>query len=238
MNLQDTKKRLQEANKLLLEKSTSAEKLESLSVILKGLNPKLDQVLKDCTESFSKIESIQKGDVIALSASSLPENSEEEKKRKKAILAFIRTWEDLKSEVEQIQTEFENSQNPKQQAHSLGKIITAARGPFGLVTIAAVVIVGFIAITNLNNNTQVQNPASQPPTQPGTTSKSKIKAIIFNDKKIPLTQLKVATGPECDQAEHYHAINGASSQALDGSTVPDPGGCGYGKTKEVTVVEQ
>lgn len=238
MEFNDSKKRLQEANQLLVEKTTTAEKLESLSVILKGLNPKLDIALQNYAETFSKIESLQSGDAVSLTAASIPANSEEEKRRKKAILAFIRTWEDLKDEIVRVKTELENSQGTQQQAQSAGKIISNALGPFGLVTIAAVLIVGFLTFTNLNKPPQTQVAQDQSSAQSGTTAPvSKIKVIIFGGKKIPLTELTEGKGPECDQASHYHAKNHTAAIAIDGSTVPDPGSCGFGKVSEVEVVD-
>lgn len=237
MNITDSRKRLEEANKLLVENSTSGEKLESLSAILKGLNPKLDKALQSCAENFSQIENLQSGDVISLTAQSIPENTEEEKKRKKAILAFIRTWKDLKEEVARVKSELENNQGPQQQAQGAGRIITFAKGPFGLITLAAVLIVGFLTITNLNKNKQTQNTQNQPSIQLRATPGNKIKVIIVDGKKIPLTELMESKGPECNQATHYHAKNHSAAMALDGSKVSDPGGCGFGKVAEVEVVE-
>ena len=65
--------------------------------------------------------------------------------------------------------------------------------------------------------------------------------IVFNGKQIPLTELTTGQGPEClngsNETPHYHAKDHTSAQALDGSTVSDPGGCGFGKVKEVQVIE-
>lgn len=258
MDISNTSSRLQEANKLLVEDQTSAEKLESLSVILKGLNPKLDQALTDCTKTLSKIEKLQSGDVVSLSAESLPEETEEQKKRKKAILAFIRTWEDLKSEFERVKLELTSSKDSQQQLQSAGRIAAFAKGPLGIITILATIVVGTMLLVNSTQQSknltylQTGTPASALPTASPTTPssaptaspqpKQKVKVIIFNNKKIPLTELRIGSGPDCldreSQVPHYHALNQTSAKALDGSFVPDPGGCGYGKTKEVAVVEE
>lgn len=222
---------------LLVEQTTTAEKLESLSVILKGLNPKLDIALQNCAETFTKIENLQSGDAVSLTAASIPANSEEEKRRKKKILAFIRTWEDLKDEVTRVKTELENSQGTQQQAQSTGKIISFAKGPFGLITIAAVLIVGFLTFTNLNKNPQTQVAQIQTSQSEATAPGSKIKVIVVDGKKIPLTEIVESIGVECDQASHYHAKNHTAAIALDGSNIPDPGGCGFGKVTEVAVVD-
>lgn len=70
--------------------------------------------------------------------------------------------------------------------------------------------------------------------------KEKIKVIIVHGKKVPLAQVHVGTGPECDseanQIPHYHA-NAGSVTALDGAVLSDPGGCGYGKVRDVPVEE-
>lgn len=238
MDLTDTRKRLQEASKLLVEETTSAEKLKSLSVILKGLNPKLDKALQSCEENLSKIEKLQSGDVISLTAQSLPAETEEEKKRKKAILAFIKTWEDLKSEVERVQKELESPKDPKQQLQSAGKMAAYAKGPFGLITLAAILIAGFFAFTNLNKNPQTPNTLNKTPAQSSASpAVSSIKGIIFDEKKIPLNELVEGKGPECDQASHYHAKDHTSAKALDGSIVSDPGGCGFGKVSQVELVD-
>ncbi|MDO8510272.1 MAG: hypothetical protein Q7S15_01470 [bacterium] len=64
--------------------------------------------------------------------------------------------------------------------------------------------------------------------------KEKIKVIVVRGKKVPIAQVHVATGSECDKAPHYHA-NAGSVTALDGSVLADPGGCGYGKVAEVPI---
>jgi len=61
-----------------------------------------------------------------------------------------------------------------------------------------------------------------------------IKVIIVNGRKIPLEQVHIGQGPECDELAHYHA-NKASVTALDGTKLTDPGGCGYGKVKDIPV---
>ncbi len=70
--------------------------------------------------------------------------------------------------------------------------------------------------------------------------KEKIKVIVVRGKKVPLSQVHVGKGPECDseanQIPHYHA-NLSSVTALDGTVIPDPGGCGYGKVQQVPVEE-
>jgi hypothetical protein len=71
--------------------------------------------------------------------------------------------------------------------------------------------------------------------------KTKIKVIVVGTKKIPLSEVHVGKGPECDselnQIPHWHANSPAGAKAIDGSIVTDPGGCGYGKVQNVPVEE-
>lgn len=70
--------------------------------------------------------------------------------------------------------------------------------------------------------------------------KEKIKVIIVRGKKVPIAQVHVGKGPECDsetsQLPHYHANTGQVT-ALDGTVITDPGGCGLGKVKDIPVEE-
>lgn len=68
---------------------------------------------------------------------------------------------------------------------------------------------------------------------------SVVSVIQYGDKYLPIDQLHKFTGEEeeeCDAQEHWHA-NGGTVEATDGSTVPDPGGCGFGKTASTPVIE-
>ena len=93
-----------------------------------------------------------------------------------------------------------------------------------MATLAAVVIVGGKYLLGRTQETTTN------------TSREKIQVIEFNGKQIPITEVVVGTGPDCD-SDHYHAADGTSVQAVDGAAVPDPGGCGYGKVSEVTISE-
>ncbi|MBI5728554.1 MAG: hypothetical protein HY984_02270, partial [Candidatus Magasanikbacteria bacterium] len=60
-----------------------------------------------------------------------------------------------------------------------------------------------------------------------------IKVIRYQSKFLPVESLHKFTGTakeECDAEEHWHA-NAGVVRATDGTMAPDPGGCGYGKTK-------
>lgn len=233
------RRKFQEAFRLLGAERTNLEKLESVRVLVHGLNPKVDKLFDKCLEAFSKIEDIKKGEVLELSVELLPEETEGEKKRKKAIIFFIKTYKDLAAEIERTGGEFEGGDKNQNegQVTTLSKILSGAKGPFGLVTLAAIVIVAglfFINSKKGSGNGQTQLVADSP--LPQSAPLAKLQIIIYKDKQIPLSELREATGPDCD-GPHYHAKNQAWVKALDGTTIADPGACAFGKTGEVKVLE-
>ena len=232
MNPQDTKKRLLTAAKLMLEKTTTREKFESIRTLIKGINPRIDKAFDSCSGALSDCVKLQKGEVIELTLENLPEQTEEEKKRKRALLLFLNSWKNLRNEIQRLQNEFENNQNNPNSNNitSFAKIIAFAKGPFGIVTIGAIVILGVLAFIKSTKQADVQG---------GTSPKnaSKIQVIEYNGKKIPLSEVVVGTGLDCD-SPHYHAKSHTAAKALDGSAVSDPGACGYGKVREVLVLTQ
>ena len=190
----DTKKRIEAAYTLLQEESTSREKFESIRTFIKGINPQLDKQLTSVSGALSDMEKLQKGQVIELSAEHLPERTEEDKRRKRALVLFIRTWKQLASEVERVRAEFEKireQESVAEKATSASKIVGLAKGPFGIITVVALLAAGGFMLVN--------GQRSSVPTQRVTSSPSppKTKLIIFNDKKIPVCELRVGEGPEC-----------------------------------------
>jgi len=204
-------------------------------------------LLENSSKALSDLEKFQKGEMIELTAEHLPENTEEEKKRKKALLWFIRNWKSLHSEVDRVKKEFEKgTQGTEQKIQSGGRIVGFAKGPFGLMTALAIIIVISLSViggkkTDTNKTTPASTDLLPTSATESTSSKSKIRVIVFNGKKIPITELTTGQGPECldgqEQAPHYHAKDHTSAKALDGASVSDPGGCGFGKVKDVKIVE-
>lgn len=262
MNFQDSQqKRILAAEKLLTAQSTTLEKFESIRTLITGTNPKVDRALANCSKAFSTIENLQRGDLVKLTAENLPAETSEEKKRKKAILLLIRSWRELQSEIERIKRKLDAKSREEQTgAETTGQIAAFAKGPFGLITLAAIIIVAAWGLlgqrqpqTTVLTGTTVSSPSLSPspspapaptPTpspSPATTPKPKTKVIVFEGKKIPLTELVTASGPECtnspQEAPHYHAKNPQAARALDGTVVADPGGCGYGKVTQVPIEE-
>ena len=137
MEYKDTHKRLEAAHALFVGSSTSREKVTHVRSLIKGIHKGIDEKLAKCDEAFSQLEKIGEGEYIELSAAHLPERTEEEKKRKKALLLFIRFWKDLQNEVERVQAELNNP--PSGSSGSVwGKIFSVLKGPFGIITVVAV----------------------------------------------------------------------------------------------------
>lgn len=211
------KERILAAGELLSTTEISVAKFEAVRKLITGVNPKIDRILEQASKNLSKIRNFQEGNVISLSFEELPEETEEQKKRKKFIILFLKNWQDLKSEVELVNGEF--GQN---QPTNFGRVFAKLRGPFGLVTLAAVVIV--VGSQFLNKPAVV------------TLQKIKVKVIVFGGKNIPLENVYVGTGTDCD-SPHYHAKDHVSVIALDDTKVFDPGGCGFGKVKDTAILE-
>lgn len=258
MNISDKKEKIFAAHKLLTEETTSFEKFEQIRTLIRGFNPKVDKLLAEAQKAANTLKNLRESDIIQLSAENLPENTEEEKKRKKALLWFINSIKELKNEVERIKKELEQQERGEQTgAETTAQIAAAAKGPFGLLTIAAIIAVGgFILVKGKTSQSQpaiaptptvvatatptpIPTPTPSPQTSP--SPKAKIKVINYNVKQIPLDQLEVRTGPDCtnspQEAPHYHAKNNQYVRATDGTVIQDPGGCAFGRQSEVQVVE-
>jgi len=228
MKFPDTIRRLKAADKILNQNTTSRKKFKALRTLIKGINPQLDQTLKQIDNTLIKLEKVYQKKVVDLTLQNLPAKTPEQKKRKKLFLLFFRYWKKLKTEVKSVQKEFEKNQhqnNLQTKTTSVTKLIHHAKGPFGLITLAAVAIVGFSLLTKTNPQPQLASAPS--PT---------IKVIKVNDKYLPLDQLSVTSSEAGCGFEHYHAVNHQSVIALDNTTVPDPGGCGYGTVDSLTII--
>jgi len=141
INYRDAKKRLDAVQKLFSQSSTTLEKARSVVALLKGLNPRMDAVISEYQGHLATIENLAEGSVLTLSAEKLPETTEEEKKRKKFMLLFLKNWNALKGEVARVQGELErpsNGNKPTQDLSMWSRIFHAAKGPLGIVTVIAV----------------------------------------------------------------------------------------------------
>lgn len=135
----EMRKRLQAAQILLLEPSTTREKFSAMCRMMSGIDSRIDAHLFALERHLSMWDKVSSGDVIGLSAEHLPENTEEEKKRKKWLLLFINGWRQLQSEVTRVQAELSSAHSSPtgDKASHFGKILHFAKGPFGIITFLA-----------------------------------------------------------------------------------------------------
>jgi len=234
MQYLNQKERIEAAYKLLQEETSSYEKFDSIRQIVSGLNPKVDKLLASLDKNLSIIKNLKEGNIIELSAQTLPETTEKEKRRKKFLILFIRNFQELRNEVERIKNQL-NNQQTQGNTSNIGKILIKARGPFGIITIIAIASVVILTYVAKNSETSQSTESKNPDTQTQVrTINQKMKVITFNGKKIPLTEIQVSTGPDCN-ANHYHAVDHTKVKALDNSIINDPGSCGFGKVNETLV---
>lgn len=132
--------------KLLDSETSNKQKIKAASKIIKGINPKLDKRIADLYKLEAKIKKIRKGKVGSMMVENLPEKTEKQKKYKKLIVLFLSRRKKLKAEIKRVKKEL-NTDYPKlknqtaQELTKLGKILRFAKGPLGVVTIAAAGIV-------------------------------------------------------------------------------------------------
>lgn len=145
------------------------------------------------------------------------------------LLLLLRSWKDLRSEVARVRSELGQKSHQQNQANTWVKILSSAKGPVGVITLVAVVLV-------FGQQLLMRKPETKTTAAIPQQTRATIKVIVFGGKQIPLDALIVGTGADCD-APHYHAKDHTSAKALDGTTVSDPGGCGFGRVSQVTIVE-
>ena len=138
-------KKFEAAWDLFADSTISLAKFDKIRTLLKGLNPQLDTSLTKVSQQLKKLKQIYEGDVISLSAGALPEKTPKEKKRKKALLAFLSAWKSLKSEVKRVEKlldeQAQGGATTGTDNMQLGaKILRGAKGPLGLITAAAVLV--------------------------------------------------------------------------------------------------
>jgi hypothetical protein len=195
VDLRDAKKRVLAAQTLLLEPSSSFEKFSAVKDILKGVHPHLDEALERCEKDLATVEKVLGHDFISLGLENLPEITEEQKERKRAILFFWKTWNTLRSEVARVQAEMNESNYSSDQvakSSHLGKIFNFAKGPFGILTIIAIVLVSASAYTSVQIVIHNQGCATM---IPSSSVPNFIPGISFPTKPIASGETALASLP-------------------------------------------
>ena len=117
----DVKKRLTAAAAVFSDSSTPKEKLNAIRIILKGIHPELESHLVGAESELGKVEKVLGGELLSLSAEAMPEGTEEEKRRKKAVLGFFTLLSQLKKEIARILTELKIKTNSRYQSTKNGE---------------------------------------------------------------------------------------------------------------------
>lgn len=148
MDPKENKKRILAAYKLLTEETTTLEKFESVRTLLRGANPTIDKHLDNVSRAFSDLEKLHKGEVVELTAKHLPSKTEEEKRRKRALLLLIKSYKELQSGVERVKSGIERlgedkTPSAQEKISTFGRILGFTKGTFSLLTLAALAVVGF-----------------------------------------------------------------------------------------------
>ncbi len=193
------KEKIDAALQLLLEETTTFAKFEKIRILIKGVNPQIDLALEKCSGGLKTLKRIQAGDIIELTAANLPEHTPEHKKRKKALLLFITSWKNLKSEVERVKKLYQEQNadgkvTSQEQLATAGKLMGTAKGPFGLITALAVAVVGVGGVLAFLNFSAVDITIKNRGCSP-------ITPVVRLPVSIPGIKLPTETIPSGGQAE-------------------------------------
>ena len=138
MERTELKKKLSAASALLDGSSTTLDKVASVIKLLKGVHPSIDFRIAELEGHMSTLQKLENGSVIELAVEKMPEATEDDKKRKKVLLLFLRSWNDLKSEIARVSLELDSGKQQGQPSQStFWRIFSAAKGPLGLITVIA-----------------------------------------------------------------------------------------------------
>jgi hypothetical protein len=189
------------ALELLVEETTTFDKINKVCTLLKGIHPNVDKHIKTATQIVDKLSKIQDGDVISLTLEKLPENDKKAKERKKLLLLFLKNWKGLESEVKRIsdlQKQDQGNANSAQNAVKMGKVLGAMKGPLGLLTIAAAGIVGISSLLNSKSVAITVKNAGCEPFTPGFQTAIKLPGLKLPNQAIPSGGNGVVTLPGID----------------------------------------
>lgn len=212
MDSKDFVNRFKAASKILKRQEIDLEAFEDLRELIKGIDPEIDKKLESCSKAFKTAKKLQKKKYLELSQKlikQMPTETKEEKRRKKALLLFLRYWKQLKSEVKRVQKTYHTAteeDDPSLEkkitiADKITKLFKKTKGPFGLITVAAGIIVGvqilFSYLTKSSVDIIIKNVGCDPIRQVSSQSISipDIPGLKLPNKDIPSGGSAIATLP-------------------------------------------
>lgn len=148
MDPKTIKKRVLAAADLLSSPTFSKQKVDDLSTLLGGINPKLDHALAEIKKTWNHLDKLQAGEVVELTLEALPTATEKDKKRKKYLLLLLSLQKDLKAEVKRLEAK-----------PSLWEAVAGAKGPLGLVTVVAA---GWVLLQATSVSVTITNHGCEP----------------------------------------------------------------------------
>ena len=227
-DVNEAKKRLLAVRDLFTDISTTREKVAAAGVLIKGIHEKIDTAFERAESAFAKLEAAQTGAVVQFSGETLPETTEEEKKRKKAFLLFLKYWKELQGEVVRVEKEFDSNKNGSEK-NMWGKIFGGVKGPLGIITILAIGIAATLQTTAVkveivnNGCDSMEFPESIPdlpglalPKDPITTSASGIATVPPVSVSVDTTQGRTAAVSALGFSGSYEIPDGVTALTLDG----------------------
>ncbi|HLB60750.1 MAG TPA: hypothetical protein VJL83_04055 [Patescibacteria group bacterium] len=161
-------KKLKAAIRLMTADDVSQGTFEDIRTLVKGIDKHIDEALAQTSDAIKMLKELHKKDVISLSertAKELPEHTDEQKKRKKALLFFLTNWKKLRGEIKRavaaIESQKEQSTDSSSHAHhpsALAKLYATAKGPLGLITVLGVgIAAGIVALKSTAREITIVN---------------------------------------------------------------------------------
>ncbi len=178
-------KQIRAALKILSEPEISSAKLAQLRELLNNVDPQVDMLLQVCERELGTLEKVIQGDVISLAADTMPETTDEERNRKKAVVIFLKYWNQLKGEVERVRAEL-HSTEPSLASRLFG----GAKGPLAIVTLVAIAVVAAfyttsvtVAITNNGCSERIPATLTLPPVTVGVDARiaGELRVSVFGN---------------------------------------------------------
>ena len=92
-------KRLTTATAVFSDSSSTIDRARAAVSLLVGISPRTDALCTECLRHLDTIGHIERGELTEIGVHALSEETEDQKRRKKALLLLLKGWKDLQAEV-------------------------------------------------------------------------------------------------------------------------------------------